>query len=260
MKQNNIGFTLVNLLTLSRLIGAFCLISIYQSQGFLVAGLWLLIFFATDLLDGFLARHWECSSFLGAFLDGMSDKVLGIIALCILATLNHLVLVNIIMEIIILIIGYNSAFKGNIAATTKIGKIKTFALSVALILTFIGLDYSNIRNLIYNMFQFNLTSINNNVLNIILVILMLIPAILEVMTIVSYYQRDTALTKVNKKYQKVMQGAKTWPDKFKKRFQMFNQAKKKLKDFNELVFIVTDHNYYLEHQNDNLQDLLLRRN
>lgn len=259
MKRNNINFIIVNLITLSRLIGAFLLIPIYLKWGILKMALVLFFLLITDWLDGFLARYWHCSSFLGAFLDGMSDKVLGIIALGILVTINYWVVLNIIMEIIILLIGYNSAFKGNGAATNKIGKIKTFILSFSLIISYCLLDYNNVSNFIYNTFSWHLINLSLMQINLYLIILTILPFILEIWTAISYWQRDCQLTKKNKQYQTLMKQTHSYFAKLNLRIKMLQKAKENLKSFPELLFIVTDYNYYLEHHNDNLQDLILRR-
>lgn len=69
---------LPNLLTLSRLAltPLFCFYVLKGAPlGLAVALLIAIIAFITDMLDGFLARRWECASIFGACFDPIADKI-----------------------------------------------------------------------------------------------------------------------------------------------------------------------------------------
>src|SRR5574344_1846868 len=119
---------LVNAITSLRVIGAFSLIPIFLLINPLAAGLTVAILFCTDFIDGSLARHFNCTTFFGSLLDGLSDKLLGIISLGLLATIAPVYCVPILMEIGILGINYYSIKQGNNAQSRLIGKLKTWVL------------------------------------------------------------------------------------------------------------------------------------
>ncbi len=71
---------LPNILTASRIISSFGLIGAYfvtSLHPVVLAG-WYALTAGTDFLDGYLARKWNVTSDLGAFLDGVADKVLNV--------------------------------------------------------------------------------------------------------------------------------------------------------------------------------------
>ena len=70
---------IVNLLTLIRVIGTGVLIPIYKLKGGLIAGIFSLVCYLTDSVDGILARHWKVSTFFGALFDGIADKLFTIV-------------------------------------------------------------------------------------------------------------------------------------------------------------------------------------
>ena len=82
----------------------------------------------TDLADGFIARHWNLTSKLGADLDALADKLFAGTLLLAASITNPALLVNVGLEMAIAGININQKAKGKEAASTLMGKIKTFAL------------------------------------------------------------------------------------------------------------------------------------
>jgi CDP-diacylglycerol--glycerol-3-phosphate 3-phosphatidyltransferase len=66
-----------NILTVSRLLllpVIWYFISLQSTQGTIIACLFIVIFGLTDLLDGYLARHFDAQTHLGRMLDPLADK------------------------------------------------------------------------------------------------------------------------------------------------------------------------------------------
>lgn len=82
----------------------------------------------TDLADGFIARHWNLTSKLGADLDALADKLFAGTLLLAASIANPALLINVGLEMGIAGINIYQKAKGREAASTLMGKIKTFAL------------------------------------------------------------------------------------------------------------------------------------
>ena len=135
----NVEIVFVNLITLTRLIGAIALPFIYCFKGAGNCALITLILFATDAIDGFLARTLHCSTFFGSMIDAISDKLLTNSVLIILACagkISTIVTVVIVMrDIIVDSIKMVVGNKGAAVAAIGIAKVKTATLMVGIILT-----------------------------------------------------------------------------------------------------------------------------
>lgn len=127
-----------NLITLSRFFLApvvvLCLLVDYFWAGVLTA---VLIFIAgmSDIVDGYLARHWKVETDMGKLLDPVADKVLVISALMMLVGLGrvHPILVVIITSREIMVTGIRAiaSSKQLIIPASSTGKYKTIFQMIA---------------------------------------------------------------------------------------------------------------------------------
>lgn len=131
-KKNKRNKILVNCITAIRSLGSAAIIPIFLNCGSLSAGIASICFFATDFIDGFLARRLHVQSFFGSLLDGLSDKAFGIVCLLLLATLNPIFLIIPAIELGILAVNYKSIKRGNNAKSSMAGKAKTFLLAATI--------------------------------------------------------------------------------------------------------------------------------
>ncbi len=114
----------------------------------------------TDWLDGYLARKWQQTSDFGAFLDPIADKLMVAVALIVLVELERTpalyAIIIISREITISALREWMAQMGkrNSVAVASIGKFKTAAQMVAIIMLLIneknlmGLDLQFLGNLL----------------------------------------------------------------------------------------------------------------
>ncbi len=127
---------LPNLLTLSRILMIpLMVISFYWfgKQGHVIAGVMFVVASVTDWFDGYLARKWNQTSALGAFLDPVADKLIVAVALVLLvenyATLWLSIPASIIIgrEIVVSALREWMAELGKRAnvAVSYVGKVKT---------------------------------------------------------------------------------------------------------------------------------------
>ena len=99
----------------------------------------------TDWFDGYLARRWQQTSDFGAFLDPVADKLMVAVALILLVSLHrtHAIFAMIIIgrEITISALREWMAQMGKhgSVAVATIGKLKTTAQMLAILLLIIGL-------------------------------------------------------------------------------------------------------------------------
>lgn len=138
---------LVNSLTILRIIGSSLLIPIYFKYSILIVGIVSLTCYFTDILDGILARYWHVSTFLGALLDGIADKILTVVNFIILYLITPYALVPIIFECLIVIIQLFKFNKHYNIKSNIFGKIKMWVLALCIALIyFINYKISNFNN------------------------------------------------------------------------------------------------------------------
>lgn len=134
--------TVPNILTLLRLA---CIPwmarEIYASQGYskLSAGLFLGIWF-TDVLDGWIARHFNQVSDVGKLLDPLTDKIFQVttaVMMCVVGRLPIWVPVFMISKELIMIVGGAFLFKRKYVVSAKwYGKLTTVLIALAFCIIF----------------------------------------------------------------------------------------------------------------------------
>ena len=139
---------MVNMITALRGIGGILLVPIFSIYGSIPAAVWFISFMATDWIDGYLARKYEVSSFFGALLDGMFDKLFGIISFLLLASISPSYMIPLLFEAGIFGYGLYSASKGNNVKSTIIGKAKMWFLAVSVLLGLLNTDLLTLENLL----------------------------------------------------------------------------------------------------------------
>lgn len=117
-----------NMLTASRLLSPLLIIPAALTGNLFLASSAALAFGITDMFDGALARRWNAKSNLGADLDALTDKVFAGTLLISGAIFNPYLIGNIILEAIIAGINIKQKISTNVTESTKIGKLKTWAL------------------------------------------------------------------------------------------------------------------------------------
>ena len=223
----------VNLITLTRLLGAFALPFIYTFKGASVCAIVTIILFLTDAIDGFLARTLKISTFLGSSLDALSDKLLNAISFIILGIEYNIMIPPLILEISILLTNYSTyRFGGNVQSSI-IGKVKTIVLDVFVIFSFIllSLNVINTNNKIINYFIDNTTTYIN-----------IFGCIITIACIV-------ALLDYMKKNKQTRENPKLTHVKFQKR---------KRKTFKEVMRDAIDTKYYIKHKDEAIMKQLYK--
>lgn len=151
---------MVNMITALRGIGGILLVPIFNIYGSIPAAIWFISFMATDWIDGYLARKYEVSSFFGALMDGMFDKLFGFISFLLLASISPSYVIPLIFEAGILGYGLYSASKGNNVKSTIIGKTKMWFLAVSVLLGFLNTNYKALECLLQTI-NLNSVSLDN---------------------------------------------------------------------------------------------------
>lgn len=109
------------------------------SVGFLVAGILFVLLSATDWLDGYLARKWNCVSDFGKLWDPIADKVLINGLLITFAALNYvhfaIVVVFIVRDIVMDGLRIYAMKYQVLVSANFYGKLKTVFQMIACILT-----------------------------------------------------------------------------------------------------------------------------
>jgi phosphatidylglycerophosphate synthase len=217
-------FLFVNFITLLRVIGSILLIPIFFNYGYFVLGVAVLIFVSTDCIDGFLARALHTSTFFGAIFDALSDKLFNVIVLLLLSVKYPFMLLLIVMEGLILYIGFNSTIRGNKSRTTKLGKAKMIIMSVSIVLMMLLSEPDKLFALINYSFDANK----------VITYLICVIFIFESVTLLDYIR----LYFKNGKKKKVFE--------------------RELKDKKEIQRILLSHEFYKNNKNEPIEKLVLK--
>lgn len=138
--------TIVNVLTISRIVGALTIPFIFSTANTTFLIVLLALLFITDFLDGKLSRAWGVSTVGGALLDPLGDKLLAIV--CILSLIGTHIdyLILLLFELAISLLNIYRTLHGENVKSTMKGKIKTWFLSISILLGAIRLFNPNVIN------------------------------------------------------------------------------------------------------------------
>lgn len=228
-KDRLIKFIIVNLLTLTRIIGAIIMPISYFRHGMDTYFLFVALIFFTDFLDGKLSRHWKVESFIGSLLDTVGDKLFALVMIAILSYEYHSMLIVLVLELTISIKSIFDFKNNKNIKSSKMGKVKTFILDASISIMYIYLARSVYENLISVKFSNFLINTQDSVIYI----LIGINIGMELLTISDYNKKSI------------------------KQDLTFESIKgKKLKSKKEILFMFTDREFYIENRDKKLKELL----
>lgn len=140
MENNKTAFLITNFITLIRAVGVVAIVPVFMCLGGFATFLLSLGCFATDCIDGFMARKFKCSSFFGSMLDATSDKAFLIINMILLATITPLAVVPILFELSIATV-QKIKFNNNVNIKASIfGKVKMCIAAVCILACYLLID------------------------------------------------------------------------------------------------------------------------
>lgn len=274
-KSHNIKKILVNAITGIRALGTFAIVPIFKAHGGLTTALAAMCIFATDFIDGQLARRLHVQSFFGSLLDSVSDKVFGIICLLILAFQNPIFWIPIALEGAIVYTNYRSAQNGNNIQSSWPGKVKMGVLGVSSVCSILALDAPELKDLLnyINVHAMDkVLSLDPNLLTTILAI----PSIVAGGYVLGDYIKKSA-KQTEAKAIKAKEESKTEPtieeieptieeiestisDIENKKAELEEEKKKikQLKSRKEIIHDLFDTEFYLEHKDDDIKQLLYK--
>ena len=148
---------LPNFLTVLRIILVFpvmlLLVSAHEAITYQLVFFLFLTAALTDLLDGWLARHLECVSNVGAFLDPLADKIMSNVLLVFLSC-RYPEIIPLWMVLLLLarefaVQGFRSMAPcmGVVIRTELLSKLKTFSQLMALGSVLIGLGWGSLADI-----------------------------------------------------------------------------------------------------------------
>ena len=148
---------LPNFLTVLRIILVFpvmlLLVSAHEAITYQLVFFLFLTAALTDLLDGWLARHLECVSNVGAFLDPLADKIMSNVLLVFLSCrypeIIPLWIVLLLLAREFAVQGFRSMAPcmGVVIRTELLSKLKTFFQLMALGSVLIGLGWGSLADI-----------------------------------------------------------------------------------------------------------------
>lgn len=142
---------IVNLLSLSRIIGAFFLPLVFMSVSIPILVMFLIFLFATDFFDGFLARKWSARTIGGSLLDPIGDKLLAVMCILSLIEVHNKLIFLLVLECSIALLNTLRYTGGEKVKSALVGKAKTWALSITLVLASIEHFNPNLLNVAFSL-------------------------------------------------------------------------------------------------------------
>ena len=133
-------FGITNFFTALRVAGIICLIPVFKLYGGFATALLSAGCFATDFIDGVLARKLKSSTFFGSLFDGISDKTFLIVNMLLLMSITPLAIIPIIAELGIA--GVQSLkYQNNMnVKSNTFGKIKMWVAGITITLAYFLVD------------------------------------------------------------------------------------------------------------------------
>lgn len=266
-KTHSIKKVLVNLITGVRALGTFAIWPIFKAHGGLTTALAALCIYATDFIDGQLARRLHVQSFFGSLLDSVSDKAFGIICLLILAFQNPIFWIPIFLEGAIVYTNYRSAQNGNNIQSSKAGKIKTGVLAASTIASMFAIDAPELKEVL------NYINVHamDKVLSLdpkLLTTILAIPTIAAGGYVLGDYikksskQTEAKAVKVKEtKTESAIEELETSISDIKNKKAELEEEKQKIKQLKsreEIIHDLFDTEFYLEHKDDDIKQLLYK--
>lgn len=224
----------VNALTLIRILATFILPILWHLLNPAMLLIFVVLILLTDFFDGMLARTFHVQSLFGTIMDAVADKAFGIMIIIILSTYNVIFLIPLILEIGIALINVFGSIFGAITKSSFLGKTKMWFLGLAISFGILDIYSEYIFEFIHQ--EFLVSLINPLVLNIdnLIFASIFLSAGTEFMVAIDYSRH--IIKDLNNKN---------------------NKIKYKFKSKKELMKVLFDTEYYLEHKNEPFSHLLL---
>lgn len=269
LKKDKRNKILVNCITAIRSLGSVAIVPIFLTGGSLQAAIASILFFGTDCIDGFLARRLHVQSFFGSLLDGMSDKLFGIVCLLLLGTLNPIFLVIPAIELGILAVNYKSIERGNNAKSSKAGKLKTVLLAASIAGGFFTYAAPSLRDVLNYINASSLYTLLEKYPDVISTLLA-VPAIAASIYVEKDYlekakaqdkERDNRLTEEAIEVLEDQGNAPTLDEIERMKAELLRQKEEilVLKSKEEIKRDLFDTEFYLNHCDDGIKRLLYKR-
>lgn len=141
-----------NMLTFSRMLAPIVIIPLALFRLHNLTIIFTVLFATTDAFDGYLARKWGVVSALGKDLDAFVDKIFAVTLLVAISLIYPILLILVVFEFIIAIINGIETYKDNKPKTIIIGKFKTIALSMLIILFMMNVYFDVPNYILYIIF------------------------------------------------------------------------------------------------------------
>jgi len=159
-----------NLLTLIRFISPFFIIPLMLLEKYKFALIIVILAALTDLIDGKIARKYNCTSEMGRLMDAVIDKFFAVSLLIPILKINIIFIIILVIEVLIALTNLIAQKQNKKPKTLYIGKVKTAFQSLFLSICYL----SFVININY----------------IVLYILFIVVIILELLTLFTYINKN----------------------------------------------------------------------
>lgn len=138
--MNTKTFNIPNILTMFRLVLVPVVVLLLVNRKPLLGFIFFLVACLTDVLDGYIARHYHLITKLGTWLDPLADKLMSVAVIVTFTAVGILPVFVIVIvaakELAMLIGGFILLRRDIVIPSNKYGKIATLLLNISIVFSF----------------------------------------------------------------------------------------------------------------------------
>ncbi len=247
-------FGITNFFTMLRAIGIVCLMPVFKLYGGVATALLSAGCFATDFIDGLLARKLKSSTFFGSLFDAISDKAFLIVNMILLMSITPISIVPILLELGIATIQSIKYQRNMNVQSNIIGKIKMWVAGIT-----VSFSYLLVDPIFINYLGANIAAKVAEVGNLKLFGITLAPLVLSEIATLGSYIKEFVDGKKEKVNEESLDGEEKYSGELENKSKDLEQVENCIENMDmSLKDMLFDHEFYERYKDEGNLKLIRR--